>query len=96
MNSYAEKARSKMDYSKLDRDGRTITDYVTTESADRVVMRDAEGQEFSFNKVDIDARRESLVSAMPEGLIKEYTIKDLASILDYLESLPVQNSEQQK
>ncbi len=72
----------------LDLDGRMVTGYVTEESADRVVMRDSEGKEFAFSKSEIEARKESLVSAMPEGLIKDYSLYDLASLLDYLQSLP--------
>ncbi|MFT7632554.1 MAG: putative heme-binding domain-containing protein [Mariniblastus sp.] len=76
----------------LDFDGRMITGYVTEESADRVVMRDQEGKEFSFDKQQIDERKESLVSAMPEGLVKDYSLGELASILDYLESLSKHNA----
>jgi putative heme-binding domain-containing protein len=75
----------------LDIDGRMVTGYITQESADRVVMRDSEGKEFSFSKDDIDVRKESLLSAMPEGLVKDHTVHDLASVLDYLESLLVRN-----
>ena len=75
----------------LDVDGRMVTGYVTEESANHVMMRDSEGKEFAFSKDDIEARKESLVSSMPEGLIEDYTVHDLASILDYLDSLSEKN-----
>ena len=75
----------------LDLDGRMVTGYVTEESADQVVMRDSDGKEFAFAKDNIDERKESLLSVMPEGLTKNYTVHDLASVLDYLDSLLAKN-----
>jgi len=71
----------------LDLDGRSITGYVTLESAEKVVMRDSTGKEFSFLKDDIDDRAESKLSAMPKGLMDNFSVKELASLVDYIESL---------
>jgi putative heme-binding domain-containing protein len=71
----------------LDIDGRLVTGYVTEESADRVVLRDQEGKEFSFDKAEIDSRRESKLSSMPDNLLQENTLYDLASLISYLGSL---------
>ncbi len=75
----------------LDVDGRMVTGYVTEESAEQVVMRDAEGKEFTFAKQDIEERKESDLSSMPEGLVKDFSLDDLSSLLDYLESVSKQN-----
>ncbi len=71
----------------LDVDGRLLTGYVTEESADRVVMRDKDGQQWVQEKEAIESRKESLVSCMPKGLMDRYTLFDFVSLLDYLESL---------
>jgi hypothetical protein len=38
----------------------------------------------------IDERAKQNVSLMPDGIVKELTIRELASLIDYLESLPKQ------
>ncbi len=69
-------------------DGRVITGFVTKEAADAVTVRDAEAREFVLPVDDIEERKKQTVSVMPEGLVKELSIKDLASLVDYLETLP--------
>lgn len=69
-------------------DGRTVTGFVVQEGADRVVVRDAEAREFIFRPADIEQRVKQTISLMPEGLVRDITIPELASLLDYLEALP--------
>ncbi len=71
----------------LDVDGRLLAGYVTEESADQIVMRDKEGKEWIQPKETIESRRESAISSMPEGLMKEFSLYDFISLLDYLQSL---------
>ena len=71
----------------LDVDGTLRSGYVTEEGADSIVMRDNEGKEWVQSKEMIESRRESLVSSMPEGLMKEFSLYDFVSLLDYLQSL---------
>jgi len=70
-----------------DTDGMMVSGYITEESADRVVMRDNEGKEFVFAKDDIEERKETELSAMPEGLMKDFSVNELASLLDFLQGL---------
>ena len=76
----------------LDLDGRLVSGYVTEESADQVVLRDQEGKEFIFKKDDIDSRKESKLSSMPNNILEKNTLYDLASLISYLEHIS-QNSE---
>lgn len=69
-------------------DGKVHTGFVSAELADRVTLRDAKGQETTISKVEIEERTTSKVSVMPKGVFNEYTLHELASLLDYLQSLP--------
>lgn len=69
-------------------DGRTVTGFVVQEGAERVILRNIEAQEIVLKPDDIDERVKQTISMMPEGLVKEITLPELASLLDYLESLP--------
>ena len=71
----------------LDLDGRLVSGYVTEESAEKVVLRDQEGKEFIFSKGEIDSRKESKLSSMPDNLLEKNTLYDLASLISYLEYL---------
>ena len=68
-------------------DGQSIAGFVTRESADEVVLRTAEAKEFVIAKDDIDFRKTTSQSVMPDGLMQRYTIHDVASIVDYLQEL---------
>lgn len=69
------------------RDGSGNMGFVTDESGDKVTMRNAIAQEFTYKKSDI-AKREAIPgSIMPLGLVQNLTIEEFASLLDYLESL---------
>ncbi len=68
-------------------DGVVLTGFVTNESSDRVTIRDQQGKESSVMKDDIEERNTSPVSVMPTGVMNEFTTFELASLLDYLESL---------
>ena len=69
----------------LDLDGRLVSGFVTEESSDQVVLRDQEGKEFTFKKDEIDSRKESKLSSMPENILEKNTLYDLASLISYLE-----------
>jgi putative heme-binding domain-containing protein len=68
-------------------DGRTVTGFVVQEAADKVVIRNSEGEELVIPTSTIDERSKQTLSMMPEGLVKEITIPEFASLIDYLESL---------
>ena len=68
-------------------DGVVLTGFVTAELSDRVTIRDQQGKEQTILKDDIEVRKTSATSIMPTGVMNEYTTYELASLLDYLQSL---------
>ncbi len=71
-------------------DGKVVTGFVVTEAADKVTIRNADGVELEIPTQSIDERTKQNVSLMPEGITKELTIRELSSLIDYIESLPKQ------
>ncbi len=71
-------------------DGKVVTGFVVTEAADKVTIRNADGVELEIPTKSIDERTKQNVSLMPEGITKELTIRELSSLIDYIESLPKQ------
>ncbi|MFM8826110.1 MAG: discoidin domain-containing protein [Actinomycetota bacterium] len=68
-------------------DGRQLTGFVTSEAADLVRLRDAQGAEHMIAKPTIEARTKLPTSVMPEGLVADLTIAQFASLLDYIEAI---------
>lgn len=71
----------------LTEDDETVTGFVISELADQVTIRDQQGKDHVIKKSEIATRKTSTISSMPNGLMNEYSVKELASLLDYLESL---------
>lgn len=68
-------------------DGRAVTGFVTNEAADEITVRDAEAREIKIPAASIEERVKQNVSIMPEGLVKDLTAEELASLVAYIESL---------
>ena len=68
-------------------DGSTQMGFVTTEAADKVVIRNVAAQEISLAVADIRKRDKLPTSLMPPGLLLNYSAKEFASLLDYLQGL---------
>ena len=69
------------------KDGTVAMGFVTDEQGEQVTIRDIAAQEHTFQKADI-AKRDTLpTSMMPPGLMNNFTVKETASLLDYLEAL---------
>ncbi|WP_404307769.1 DUF7133 domain-containing protein [Neorhodopirellula lusitana] len=68
-------------------DGLLVTGFVTSEQSDRVTLRDQLGKEHEIDKEEIEVRKILPTSIMPEGLMSEFTVAELASLVAYLESL---------
>ncbi|MEO6739144.1 MAG: c-type cytochrome, partial [Chthoniobacteraceae bacterium] len=69
------------------KDGTVNMGFVVREGADKVTMRNVAAQEATYEVKDI-AKRETLpTSIMPPGLVNNLTVREFASLLDYLESL---------
>jgi len=71
----------------LTSDGEVLTGFVVTESADKVVIRDSQGIMHELAQGDIEERKKQEKSMMPEGLVGNLKLDQLADLLAYLESL---------
>lgn len=67
--------------------GLTVTGFVTKESADAIVLRDATGKQHDIPVAAIAERVILPTSVMPAGLLNTSTIEEFAGLLAYLESL---------
>jgi putative heme-binding domain-containing protein len=57
------------------------------ETAEELTLMDAEGKRHAMRKPEIEQRKESELSLMPEGLNTGLSLQDFADIVSYLESL---------
>ena len=69
------------------KDGEEWTGFVVNEAGDAVTLRDILSQEHVLQKSDIEERKILETSIMPEGLMGAFTVKEMASLLDYLVNL---------
>ncbi|WP_435019854.1 PVC-type heme-binding CxxCH protein [Tundrisphaera sp. TA3] len=68
-------------------DGRVLTGLVVEEAPDRIVLKMADGKRTSARPADVEDRKQSEVSLMPEGLAETMTDGDLVDLLAYLSTL---------
>jgi putative membrane-bound dehydrogenase-like protein len=68
-------------------DGRVLTGIVRNETPDLVEIQDAEAKLIRIAKADIDARKRSDISLMPNGLAEGLSLDDFADLIAYLETL---------
>ncbi|HEY1048367.1 MAG TPA: c-type cytochrome, partial [Prosthecobacter sp.] len=71
----------------LTKDGAQQMGFITLESATEVKLRNIAAQEFTFKTADIKERQKLPMSMMPPGLMMNFTVREFASLLDYLEAL---------
>jgi putative membrane-bound dehydrogenase-like protein len=69
------------------KDGTSNMGFITLEGADEIKMRNIASQEFTYKTADIAKRDKLPTSMMPPMLMNHFTVKEFASLLDYLESL---------
>jgi putative membrane-bound dehydrogenase-like protein len=68
-------------------DGTLHQGYVIVQAADEVRIRTGTGQEMVLDAAAIDERHKLPKSLMPTGLMGTFTLREFASLLDYLEAL---------
>jgi putative heme-binding domain-containing protein len=68
-------------------DGRVLTGIVKEQSASGIVLLDAGNNRISLSTADIDERKESSVSLMPDGLANLLTPEQFTDLVAYLETL---------
>jgi putative heme-binding domain-containing protein len=70
-------------------DGKSLVGFVTSEAADLLVLRDAQGVEHRVAKGGIEERTKLQTSVMPEGLVADLSIAQFASLLDFIEGMKI-------
>ena len=71
----------------LAEDGRQITGFVTSQAAESLALRDAQGVEHRVEKSAIEEVTKLPTSVMPEGLVADLTVAQFASLLDFIEAM---------
>ncbi|MBL9118202.1 MAG: ThuA domain-containing protein [Verrucomicrobiaceae bacterium] len=69
------------------KDGTMQMGFITLEGAEEIKMRNIAAQEFTYKTKDIAKRDKLPISMMPPMLMHNFTVKEFASLLDYLEQL---------
>ncbi len=69
------------------KDGEEIEGFVVQEAAEVVTVRNIAAQELKIKVAEVVRREKLEKSLMPEGLAAGLTVREFASLLDYLESL---------
>ncbi len=70
-------------------DGRQLAGIVAPGAAGEKTVLTSEGEKLSIPEQDIEEITPSTVSAMPDGLLKELTLEDIADLFAYLSKDPV-------
>jgi putative membrane-bound dehydrogenase-like protein len=71
----------------LTKAGVVVTGRFLGDSGEEITLMDAEGKRHVLKKSDIDQKKESDVSLMPEGLNTGLSLQDFADLIGFLESL---------
>jgi putative heme-binding domain-containing protein len=67
--------------------GQTLSGLIVEETADAVVLRDAEGRDTRIAKKEIDTRTKGAKSLMPEDLVVQLSEDELLDLVEYLFTL---------
>jgi putative heme-binding domain-containing protein len=66
------------------KDAKTVTGFVSDESAGRIMLRDIAGKVHTINTKDIQARKELPASMMPVGLANALSYEEFGSLITWL------------
>jgi putative heme-binding domain-containing protein len=73
-------------------DGRVLTGIVRSETPETLTIQDADATSLRIAKDQVDERKRSEVSLMPNGLAQGLTPQDFADLIAYLETLKSTNT----
>ena len=68
-------------------DGRVLTGLIKSDNADGIEVEDADGKRTRVAKADVEDRKLSEVSLMPNGIVEGISAGDFADLIAYLETL---------
>ncbi len=77
-------------------DGRVLVGIMKQDTADELEIQDAEAKRIKIPKADIEAKKVSDVSLMPNGLAEGLSQGDFADLISYLETLKEKPGEAKK
>jgi putative membrane-bound dehydrogenase-like protein len=77
-------------------DGKILTGLIKSDNADGLEIQDAEGKRVRIAKADIEDRKTSDLSLMPNGIVEGITPQDFADLIAYLETLKDASANQAK
>lgn len=66
------------------KDGAELSGFLVNQGEDQLTVRDGPRAEHRVRVAEVKERRESLISAMPEGLLAPLTAQEAADLLEYL------------
>ena len=67
--------------------GDVIEGFMVKQTPDKIVLRNIAGQYITVDPSDVEKSKQLTTSPMPEGLVAPLTVKQFASIVDYLQAL---------
>jgi putative heme-binding domain-containing protein len=67
--------------------GKVLEGFVVRETKEAVTLRTVAAEEHVIRLKDVEERKKTEKSLMPEGLVANLTVQDLASLVDYVQSL---------
>jgi putative heme-binding domain-containing protein len=72
------------------KDGKSLAGFVVREDGGKLIMRTADemGRSFEVPAANVKNRTKSPVSMMPEGLVDEFTVQQIAGLLKFLQAAP--------
>ena len=77
-------------------DGKVLTGLIKSDNADGLEIQDADGKRIKIPKADIEDRKTSELSLMPNGIVEGITPQDFADLIAYLETLKDASANQAK
>ena len=75
------------------KNGKTYTGMVSPRGDGSIVVLQASGEKVSIAEDDVAETRRTKVSSMPEGLLNQLSLEDVADLFAYLSSQPQTRSE---
>jgi putative heme-binding domain-containing protein len=67
--------------------GEVLIGLVSEENPDRITVRIGADQERRLRPAEVKARQESRISSMPEGLVDNLSLQQIADLLEFLSTL---------
>ena len=77
-------------------DGKVLTGILKSDTPEALEIQDAEAKRIKIAKADIDERKTSDVSLMPNGIVEGISAQDFADLIAYMETLKDASANQGK